>query len=669
MARLKADNAEAAASGKPASKPATTRALEPPRESKPAHVHKESIIQQLLQNNSRPSSFQAPPPFFMCSESEALDRQSCLELSPFEYLRTTSTDSQTPLRNADATWDANEISLDFSPTPKKSSLAAALSTPPKSAYYSKVSNAYVPPSKRNANTVSTPAAAAATPSAKPNGTTTPMSTSRKASRPRPKFHPQLVIKKYRRSAAGGGVNEQSESVRTLDQLNGTVDYLMHLFAAQMPPNLSSGDNNWNDNEESEQRQFSLCDSVNFIDDRLRAVQKDLVTLVGDLEDSSCTTSNSLENGRTKVILRNMQAKMVRYNILALYLLSDVPADKYQVKFGTVALRTCLTSYMNLSRSLHEEYDNSTASSNDSLAKELKTQDEIMSYVALFHMSAVLRSEETALPPPSSSSASSSLLEESGSGWGAIFSTFSKHVASCNRRDAGLLDMYPRWKWSIDLASAVQSGNYQRYFNLLRSGPGYETGKTHVAHANAMGTSDNARFLILARCCCSSSLNLIRLAKVRRYNHSFGKGEKVPAHNMARLLHFDQIEQSNDASKNAVELCRDIGLPIVNDDPGKCYITMKAAPISISGDDSIKRICNPGRNNDLFVFELEFRDDVSLLVKRLKDINVDESIDDWEERDSNDIAANDDNSSKSTACRVDDDHVLIPSCVLLSRLID
>eukprot|EP00985_Skeletonema_marinoi_P023706 scaffold15930_cov73-Skeletonema_marinoi.AAC.1 len=53
----------------------------------------------------------------------------------------------------------------------------------------------------------------------------------------------------------------------------------------------------------------------------------------------------------------------------------------------------------------------------------------MAYMALLHSSAVLRSEETALSPSSAGEVTSSLMEESGSGWGALLSTFCKHVVA------------------------------------------------------------------------------------------------------------------------------------------------------------------------------------------------------------------------------------------------
>ena len=111
------------------------------------------------------------------------------------------------------------------------------------------------------------------------------------------------------------------------------------------------------------------------------VQKDLVTLVGNLKEPRPTNSNNnnimsssnndddddatnsvvaakqrqLKHQRTKQTVRKMQAKMVCYNILASYLLSDTPSSEYEAKFGARALRTLLTCYLKISMALCEEY--------------------------------------------------------------------------------------------------------------------------------------------------------------------------------------------------------------------------------------------------------------------------------------------------------------------------
>jgi len=593
--------------------------------------------------------------------------------------------------------------------------------------------------------------------------------SEKAARHRPPFNPQYVIKKYRRSAAGGGaLSEASDNCpRTLDQLSKTVEYLLgNIFVRQMPPPTAAvvddagGDdtrntdpneisiwgeedtpvkakhddharNNIDPNEisicgeedtpvkkqrppsslqkQQEHTIFSLSDTVAFIDDRLRAVQKDLVTLLGNqLEEpqlSSPDSGNSisvkrqgLKQQRIKQTVREMQAKMVRYNILASYLLSDVPPSKYQVQFGARALRTSLTCYLNLSTSLHEEYHTSTTNSNSNTIsqqqqsqyqKEHRTQDEIMAYMALLHSSAVLRSEETALPPSKAGEISSSFTEDAGSGWGALLSTF------C--RQNGVVEEYPRWKWALELACVAQEGDYQGYFALLEQGPA--RARISAAVDDGAVGADSARFLILARCCASHSLTLVRLAQLRRYNHAFGKGERVSARDLARLLRLGTTGDVGDdeitmgGAERAIDLCRDAGLPIVEkegqDGEKKFYVAMKSAPINITGEEAIGRICNPGRTNDSFVFGSKLfedggtgGDDVveSLANQLLRQCDIQEDVDDWEEREGdygndamteNSVAGKNGTETDIADCgaRNDEDSVLIPPRNVMRNLIE
>ena len=626
-----------------------------------------SIIEKLLQNDkNQQSSHHTPSSYHMCSESEAIDRQTHLELSPFECY--------------------------------PSSLTAGSST------ISTISTN----NKNNYNTI-------AQCSSSGGGATN-------ARRIRPKHHPQYVIKKYRRSAAGGGtLSEASEGyIRTLEQLDATVEYLiMDIFVCQMPPPVSltpltttggalgNDDPNeisiWKDNEEKDvddqeeqHTPFSLCDTVAFIDDRLRAVQKDLVTLLGNIEQDNglinagdnkiAAKRIQLKQLQMKQTVRKMQAKMVRYNILALYLLSDVPPSKYEVKFAARALRTSLTCYLNLSSTLDDDYnidEASTSAKQLQYKEECQTKDEIMAYMALLHSSAVLRSEEQALPPPSSGEVTTSLMEDSGSGWGALLSTFCKHVfvdvaAGAGKKEkngaanheSSLVKKYPKWKWALQLACMAQEGNFQGYFHMLQRGPSSSSSSITLTREEEV---NNARFVLLARCCASHSLNLIRLGQLRNYNHSFGKGEKVSGRDLARLLHFDDVDEESSA-KLAIDFCRDAGLPVVEkgvlvagEEMTELHVAMKSAPIDIKEDAPIKRVCNPGRRNDTFVFGSYLEDTshhVNSLANQLDECIIRDNVDDWE--DIHDGAAKIAGLSESNA-RMDEDGVKILSSKVIRSL--
>mmetsp|Transcript_3095 Transcript_3095/g.5507 ORF Transcript_3095/g.5507 Transcript_3095/m.5507 type:complete len:209 (-) Transcript_3095:115-741(-) len=205
-------------------------------------------------------------------------------------------------------------------------------------------------------------------------------------------------------------------------------------------------------------------------------------------------------------------------------------------------------------------------------------------------------------------------------------------------------------------------------------------------------ADNARFLILARCCASHSLTLVRLAQVRRYNRAFGKGENVSAKDLARLLRLgtygDEGEGIVGSTERAIGLCRDAGLPIVEKEKGseqkQLFVTMKSAFINITGEEAIWRICNPGRTNDSFVFGSRLRFEVgdggdaveSLADQLLQQCGIHEDMDDWEERDGYE---NDSNIEKSITTenglkandfrgRNDEDGVSIPPSSVLKNLI-
>ena len=140
-------------------------------------------------------------------------------------------------------------------------------------------------------------------------------------------------------------------------------------------------------------------------------------------------------------------------------------------------------------------------------------------------------------------AMSSIMEDGGSGWGALLlmmSSSSPTTQRCHSTGSPIVENneteeYPRWKWAVKLASAALNGNYQRYFALLESGPVALDISTTAFDYDDESQTDHARFLILARCCASHSLNLVRLGQLRRYNHAFGKGEAVSAMDIAMML--------------------------------------------------------------------------------------------------------------------------------------
>ena len=181
--------------------------------------------------------------------------------------------------------------------------------------------------------------------------------------------------------------------------------------------------------------------------------------------------------------------------------------------------------------------------------------------------------------------------------------------------------------------------------------------------------------------------MVRLAQVRRYNRSFGKGERVTGADLARLLCFGadpHAGDDDDASRAAVDFCRDVGLPVVDDGDGEICATMKMAPIAVAGEDAVRRICNPGRTADCFVFGCKSFDDscvddLKSLANQLSrcDIEVYDAVDDWEERGVEDSreanrtqtsAPGNGFDSSDESSRKDEDGVSIPPSNVLLNLI-
>jgi hypothetical protein len=588
-----------------------------------------------MSSSSLMNNMQQYPEYYMCTRKEAIDRYNCYELHPLEYCYSS-----------------------FSSTATTKEITST--------------------SSNNSN----------------------------SRRFRPTYDSRYVIKKYRRSAAGGGTTStettssstsslpSTTTTRTIDQLAYTVDYLLeYIFVNQYPPPYTQyqDPNNMSDNVADDTclrhhppppttalflSPLTLCNVVSFIDDRLRAVQKELVTLIGTDSSSSSNSSNSISGSSSRKVhkerqkmaklrraVRHMQVKMIRYGIVSTYLLSEVTAttrtsseqkqqqqksqqnntsktsssSSYEYTFSIRALRTALTTYMSLCTYIHDDYSSNSSDDDDDInngvvyyQRELQECMEVTSYIALLHLSGVIYNTEilgsgvgavsskttTTTTTTDVSSPLLSLMDDGGSGYNAL-------LLQLQQQQQQQQQHHPRLKWTLELACAAQEGNYQRYLYLLKSGPAL----VHApAAAEEEAVVDQARFLILARCCMSNSINLIRLGQLRRYNFAYRKEEKVSLFDIARLLHFttnnrgdkDYDEDEDYVIHCAIDFCRYSGLPIVDADIDvndinkqettttkksnmNCHVVMKSVPISVKGDNAIRMMCRPGRMNDSFVF--------------------------------------------------------------------
>jgi SAC3/GANP family len=162
-----------------------------------------------------------------------------------------------------------------------------------------------------------------------------------------RIDPCRAVSKYRRSAAGSSV-EDRYPVRTVEQLATAVEYVLEVLAEQRaaaPPPTTHDDGGGN--LLNGQRETMLA-TVSFVEDRLRAVQVDLVKLQHPASS------------------RHLQVRMARAHVVILYLMAD--CESYEATFGGTMLQTALSSYF-ASPAPTSDYDPDTG-------------DEVLSYLLL-----------------------------------------------------------------------------------------------------------------------------------------------------------------------------------------------------------------------------------------------------------------------------------------------
>jgi hypothetical protein len=200
------------------------------------------------------------------------------------------------------------------------------------------------------------------------------------------LHPHLAVAKYRRSAAG---DVRRRPPRNLVQLETTWKHLLYIFTHQTIHDKMSP--------------RSLRSTVSFVDDRVRAMQVDLVL--------SQQASASL------------QVELIKYQLLCCYLLSDMPRKDYEPKFARQALWTALTAYWN---DVDREYD-----------------DEVLCYTALCQLAMSLMQQEG--------------WQDTGS-YGNILLLAQHCEIGCD---------YPKFQYALEIVSAAMLGFYRNVLSMLK----------------------------------------------------------------------------------------------------------------------------------------------------------------------------------------------------------
>jgi hypothetical protein len=206
--------------------------------------------------------------------------------------------------------------------------------------------------------------------------------------------PVLAVSKYRRSAAGHTTHYDP---RSFSQIDSASNHLIELLLTQKAP--------------SGRVPVSFMNTVQFFEDRIRALQVDLV--------------------KTQFASKQLQLRLARCHILILYLLADEPS--YAETFGETALHTALSSYWN-----HTGAES--------------TDDEILSYMAICQCSQYLQQEQKQTAVDESLTSS-------------VLSLYRKYLPPHS------VKRLPLFQWTLQLTARISLGHWTVAIHMLHDKEG------------------------------------------------------------------------------------------------------------------------------------------------------------------------------------------------------
>jgi hypothetical protein len=345
-----------------------------------------------------------------------------------------------------------------------------------------------------------------------------------------KADPALCVKKYRRSAAGGGssISEHiklNSRVRSVQDLVTTVRHLLYRILAnrRSHPNTEP---------------LPLCRVVHFVDDRIRAIQVDYVTY--HKEQLLLQLERTDEVERSILSTLQMQFHCLNYHLLVGYLLSEVPPTKFEPKFNVQALRTSLAHITDILQ-CYLSNDKSVMTFNKE--EIIAYLDELMCYESLLHLSSVIEEESLVI-----STARPRMFLDHGTSISAIEKLMTPIVLRLlTLHKQPLSSLFPKWSWALRVASAYASGNFVQWIRLFKmhtnnnfhghSKEGYHDHFFKRVDSINIGMKQlslstyekkNDFFHIRSKICVAQALPYIRIKAIQQYNSAFMKCERMTA---------------------------------------------------------------------------------------------------------------------------------------------
>jgi hypothetical protein len=230
---------------------------------------------------------------------------------------------------------------------------------------------------------------------------------------------------------------------------------------------------------------SLTATVSFVEDRIRAMQVDLVV--------------------SQQPSAKLQYRMARCHILCLYLLGHVPT--YEATFGLKALSAALTNYW--------EED----------VKERRNRnrdDEMLCFMALHQLCQYLLNSTTTSSTSTTGSNDRSEQHQTEA-LSSILDYYRRNVDLQDQR----LHNFPKLEWAMKVVDMAVMGRPRSILRQLVE----------------LGNATTTPFAFLCRGCMAPAVDTLRLLALDQYNTSFMKGEKVTSQEISRLLYFESAQQA------------------------------------------------------------------------------------------------------------------------------
>lgn len=416
--------------------------------------------------------------------------------------------------------------------------------------------------------------------------------------------PHYAMTKYRRSAAGFDEKNRAPS-RSIEQLECCLSQLEYILSYQQkPPPTTTGNT-----KHPPFPQQTLCGTVGFVEDRIRAIQVDMV--VSQQQSAA------------------VQYRIVKCHILILYLLANVAT--YESTFGQQALSAALTNYWEEQHQLGEDLQ-------ENHQQDQERDDDILCIMALSQLSQYYTS--------------GGQHNDNDESLSFLLDYYRRNV-QVRRQNLG---DFPNFQWALQLVHLAVMGRPQSILRQLA-----ELGGDSRSNNIVKCSVETA---VLLRCCAAPVIDILRFQALDQYNKAYMKGEKVHTKELARLLYFSR---AGDAGNFAIKMAGLTKLAAV--DGGEeaavddCKIVFKVCPVS-KGDK-----LGEGRQDEFIFGDLYGRSWSSVQVKN-QAMNQATSWDDAAELASNisSKSTEKDPSPGYIGARTDAEGVLVPPPTLLHRIL-